>query len=67
MDGECIKVGRGHESSVRITDISVSRCHALIKKSNRGDFILEDNSSKFGTLVLARKPYLLCKGPTNYI
>lgn len=25
------KMGRGHESSVRICDISVSRCHTLIK------------------------------------
>ena len=46
-----IKVGRGHDSEVRITDISVSRCHALIKRSLKGDYILEDNSSKFGTLV----------------
>lgn len=56
---ELIKVGRGHDSQVRITDISVSRCHALIKKSNRGDYIVEDNNSKFGTLVLCRKPYML--------
>jgi pSer/pThr/pTyr-binding forkhead associated (FHA) protein len=34
MDGkDFIKVGRGHDSEVRITDISVSRCHALIKRS----------------------------------
>lgn len=25
------KMGRGHESQVRICDISVSRCHTLIK------------------------------------
>lgn len=29
-----IKLGRGHESDVRITDISVSRCHAIIKFHN---------------------------------
>lgn len=29
-----IKVGRGHDSEIRITDISVSRCHALIKRSS---------------------------------
>lgn len=51
-----IKVGRGHDAEVRITDISVSRLHAFIKRSVKGDFILEDNSSKFGTLVLCRKP-----------
>ena len=47
-----IRVGRAQESDVRITDdISVSRCHATIRKTNRGDYILEDYNSKFGTLV----------------
>jgi len=48
------KLGRGHESDVRVSDISVSRCHALVKyNSDNGRFYLEDNLSKFGTLVLA--------------
>jgi len=64
---EFIKVGRGHDSEVRITDISVSRCHALVKRSSKGDFIVEDNNSKFGTLVLIRKPYILNKNNTNYV
>ncbi len=46
-----IKVGRGHDCQVRITDISVSRLHAFFRKSTRGDFLLEDNGSKFGTLI----------------
>jgi FHA domain len=46
-----IRVGRGHDCQVRITDISVSRLHAFFRKSTRGDFLLEDNGSKFGTLV----------------
>ena len=25
------KLGRGHESDVRVSDISVSRCHAILK------------------------------------
>ena len=54
------KIGRGHESQVRICDISVSRCHTLIKyqKEAQGKpaaFVLEDNLSKFGTLVLPRR------------
>ena len=49
------KLGRGHESDVRVSDISVSRCHALVKyNSDNGRFYLEDNLSKFGTLVLAK-------------
>lgn len=45
-----VKLGRGHDSDVRISDISVSRCHAIIAL-NKGAFYLEDNMSKFGTLV----------------
>ena len=47
---EGIKLGRGHECEIRITDISVSRNHALIKNIN-GHFYIFDNKSKFGTLV----------------
>jgi hypothetical protein len=48
------KLGRGHESDVRVSDISVSRCHAVLKYENDHHFYLEDNLSKFGTLVLAK-------------
>lgn len=47
------KMGRGHDAEVRVNDISVSRTHAIIKyKDNQ--FYIEDNSSKFGTLVLVK-------------
>ena len=55
------KLGRGHESDLRINDISVSRCHAKIKLEN-GKFMLEDNQSKFGTLVLIKKRTPLLPG-----
>jgi len=51
---DTFKMGRGHESDLRINDISVSRCHALVKFKD-GRFLLEDNVSKFGTLVLIKK------------
>ena len=41
--------GRANESEIRITDISVSRNHAVIKLVD-GFFYLNDNLSKFGTL-----------------
>lgn len=47
------KLGRGHESDIKVPDISVSRSHAKIKSTEKG-FILEDNSSKFGTLILLK-------------
>lgn len=45
------KLGRGHEADIRVGDISVSRVHAAIECSEHGVFV-EDNKSKFGTLVL---------------
>lgn len=49
-----VRLGRGHDSDLRINDISVSRQHAVIRFKNDG-FYLQDNMSKFGTLVLVRK------------
>ena len=53
-----VRLGRGHDSDVRISDISVSRNHALIR-CVQGHLYLEDNESKFGTLVQVRKPISL--------
>lgn len=50
---DTFKLGRGHEADLRINDISVSRCHSFIK-FKRNKFMLEDNMSKFGTLVLVK-------------
>jgi len=51
------KLGRGHDSEVRVSDISVSRCHAILKyDSAEQSYYLQDNLSKFGTLILARDP-----------
>eukprot|EP00928_Gymnodinium_smaydae_P039110 TRINITY_DN2679_c0_g2_i2.p1 TRINITY_DN2679_c0_g2~~TRINITY_DN2679_c0_g2_i2.p1 ORF type:complete len:450 (-),score=93.68 TRINITY_DN2679_c0_g2_i2:107-1456(-) len=58
---KALKLGRGHESDVRIADVSISRCHATIRFSN-GQFLLTDNKSKFGTLVALKKPCLLDPG-----
>jgi pSer/pThr/pTyr-binding forkhead associated (FHA) protein len=53
---EKLTIGRGYDTNVRVTDISVSRLHAVVTKSENGFFYLADNESKFGTLVLARAP-----------
>ena len=57
------KLGRGHESEVRINDISVSRCHAIIKYKKDG-FYMEDNLSKFGTIVLIKEKLRLSEDHT---
>jgi pSer/pThr/pTyr-binding forkhead associated (FHA) protein len=46
-------LGRGHDSDVRVNDISVSRVHASLIYSN-GSIALRDLKSKFGTLVLLK-------------
>ncbi len=58
-DKKDIRIGRGHESDIRISDISVSRLHAYIHYRD-GKFILEDNESKFGTLVQMNSSMSVC-------
>jgi hypothetical protein len=53
-----VRLDRGHDSDIRISDMSVSRCHALIRQ-DQGVFTLEDNHSKFGTLIRAKSPHKL--------
>lgn len=55
------KQGRSQDCDIRIDDISVSRNHAVIKMRDRS-FIVEDSGSKFGTLILARRPIVLIPG-----
>jgi len=52
-DNEYYILGRGHDSDVRISDISVSRVHSKIY-FQENKLYLEDCGSKFGTLVLAK-------------
>jgi pSer/pThr/pTyr-binding forkhead associated (FHA) protein len=59
-NAEKIKLGRGHDTDVRIHDISVSRLHAFIAKDpETGRLFIEDNGSKFGTLVQIQAPLIL--------
>lgn len=60
-DREMIKIGRGQDNEIRISDISVSRFHAQITRE-KDRFVLKDNNSKFGTLACLKKPLCL----TNY-
>lgn len=45
-----IRIGRGHQCQIRLTDISVSRSHAKIIFAN-DEFLIKDQRSKFGTLI----------------
>jgi len=61
-ENEKIVMGRGHETDVRINDISVSRTHAVITLSNNKIFI-RDLKSKFGTLVLIQEDLEITENP----
>jgi hypothetical protein len=50
------KVGRSVDTDMKIADISVSRVHSYIRvQGNR--LVLEDNGSKFGTLIKVSSPH----------
>lgn len=50
--GETIILGRGHDTDVRISDISVSRNHASLILNQENKVLIKDLNSKFGTLAL---------------
>lgn len=54
LSNQTFKVGRGIDQEIRVADVSVSREHAKIK-FQQNKFYLEDNLSKFGTVVLVKK------------
>ena len=55
---EFINIGRANECELSLPELSVSRFHCVIHKEN-GQAILEDNNSKFGTLVLVQNKNMI--------
>lgn len=51
-----MKLGRGHQCEIRITDISVSRAHAEMRFQD-GTFWVRDMKSKFGTLIKFKEEF----------
>ena len=65
-ENNILKIGRGLEMQLVLNDISVSRNHCQLKIENDGSVVLEDNNSKFGSLVLIQKEIEILKGnPLN--
>ena len=50
---KCINIGRSSECEFSIPELSISRFHSLIHRS-KGELYIEDNKSKFGTLILVQ-------------
>ena len=58
---QSIQMGRGQDTDIKITDISVSRNHCKITRLDK-DFYIEDLKSKFGTLAKVKKSFVLKPG-----
>ena len=61
-ENNIIKIGRGLDMQLVLNDISVSRNHCQLKIEDDGSIVLEDNNSKFGSLVLIQKEIEILKG-----
>ena len=53
-----LQIGRGNNSDIFLNDMSVSRVHCFFIIENENIF-LEDNNSKFGSLVLMQMPNII--------
>ena len=56
-NNKILKLGRGNNSDIIIGDLSVSRVHSILILDNKKIYI-EDNNSKFATLILVQSPML---------
>jgi pSer/pThr/pTyr-binding forkhead associated (FHA) protein len=60
-----MKIGRALEMQLILNDISVSRNHCQLKLEEDGEIFLEDNNSKFGSLILIQAETIeILKGNT---
>lgn len=56
-NNKILKLGRGNNSDIIIGDLSVSRVHSILILDNKKIYI-EDNNSKFATLILFQSPMI---------
>jgi pSer/pThr/pTyr-binding forkhead associated (FHA) protein len=61
-----LNVGRGHDNHVRITDISISRLHCKLICMKK-EIYLDDQGSKFGSLIAEQKPVNLSKMSADFL
>ena len=60
-----LKIGRGLDMNLIMNDLCISRNHCELELCENGDVLLQDNNSKFGTLVLVQaKEIEILKGQT---
>jgi hypothetical protein len=64
-EGRPMRVGRGRECDIRIRDFAVSRVNSLLKLE-KGQFLLVDKGSKFGSLKAISHPVALVHLPVMF-
>lgn len=55
LDGETVVVGRDEDAGLRIDHVSVSRRHAILRRSENGNWTVDDLGSANGTFVNGEK------------
>ncbi|MDZ7269812.1 MAG: FHA domain-containing protein [candidate division KSB1 bacterium] len=55
LRGAEVTIGRAEGNTIRLGDLSVSRCHARLQREPSGDYLLEDNHSTNGIMCNGRK------------
>lgn len=62
-----IKIGRGHDADINLLDVSISRLHSTLTIDKRKNIFIEDNDSKFGTLILVQSKLKLIENLPLFI
>jgi predicted N-acetyltransferase YhbS len=68
QERDFIRLGRSVHTDLRVNDISVSRIHAHIRMDRvTKKVFVEDNESKFGTLIQIQRPMFLKENKAYYL
>ena len=59
-------MGRSIDCNVKLSDVSVSRLHAVMRHED-GKITLKDRGSKFGTLINCEKVVQVSKSKPSYL
>ena len=62
-----IRIGRGHDADINLLDVSISRLHSTLTIDKKKNIFIEDNNSKFGTLILVQSKLKLIENLPLFI
>ena len=65
-NGEPFTIGRDNDNDIIDRDISISRHHAILRfNDENGQITIQNWNSKYGTLILVRKPFKILDKPIS--